>query len=155
MALTAASEHVTTISPGLFWQMKSGRASAEFRKIWYYHALEEIEHKAVAFDVYKEVKGPTWLRLYSLIQVGVVLPLFLTQLMACFLSKEKNLLSKSGRQELWLFLKQMIKASPVFFKSYISFFKPSFHPQDEEDQNLVEIYRRKVSSFLLLIKGLF
>ena len=102
MALTAASEHVTTILARLILTDEKWLegASAEFRKIWYYHALEEIEHKAVAFDVYKEVKGPTWLRLYSLIQVGVVLPLFLTQLMACFLSKEKNLLSKSGRQEL-------------------------------------------------------
>ena len=149
LALTVASEHLTTILARIILSDEKWLegASYDFKKIWYYHALEELEHKAVAFDLYNEIKGGTWLRIYSLLQVFFVFTIFLGQLMVCFLLKEKKIISYRGMKELLIFLKHLGRKSTLFLRSYFSFFRPSFHPDDENDQKLIEIYRKKVNAF--------
>ncbi len=59
LAVTAAYEHYTAV----FAHMTLGQpqmmasASPEMRKLWCWHALEETEHKAVAFDLYQAAGG--------------------------------------------------------------------------------------------------
>jgi uncharacterized protein len=59
LAITAAYEHYTAV----FAHISLGRpdmtanASPLMRKLWNWHALEETEHKAVAFDLYHAVGG--------------------------------------------------------------------------------------------------
>ena len=44
--------------------------------IWAWHAIEESEHKAVAFDVYKAVGGSEFVRITEMMAVSVMFPLF-------------------------------------------------------------------------------
>ena len=54
LARTVVAEHVTAIiSHYLLTNSTSNRTPDSFRDLFQWHAIEEIEHKSVAFDVYK------------------------------------------------------------------------------------------------------
>ncbi len=60
LALTAALEHYTaTMAETLLTEPDLQRrfADEDFFRMWAWHAIEECEHKAVAFDVYRAVGG--------------------------------------------------------------------------------------------------
>lgn len=59
LAVTAAYEHYTAVFASILLanpQTMAG-ADAQMRKIWMWHAMEESEHKAVAYDVYQAIGG--------------------------------------------------------------------------------------------------
>ncbi|MBG08984.1 MAG: hypothetical protein CME68_09515 [Halobacteriovoraceae bacterium] len=150
LALTVACEHLTTILARLVLRDNGWLegASFDYKKIWHYHALEELEHKCVAFDLYKEVGGSHWLRVFSLIQAFIVFSFFIFQLMVCFLWLDRSsLFSLKALREFFLFSRLLIKSVTPFFGSYSAFFASSFHPSDEDDSELVRVYREKVKTF--------
>lgn len=67
LAMTVALEHLTSIgaASALSDPRVFGVAQPKMAQLWHWHAIEETEHKAVAFDVYREVAGTgllAWLR---------------------------------------------------------------------------------------------
>ncbi|MER3452641.1 MAG: metal-dependent hydrolase, partial [Acidimicrobiia bacterium] len=78
LALTAALEHVTATLAELLLSdegMRQAFGHPEVRNLFLWHALEELEHKAVAFDVYRAVGGSERLRILTMraLRVGFVL----------------------------------------------------------------------------------
>ena len=60
LAITAALEHYTASLAELLLESPDARALLdipEVRSLFLWHALEESEHKAVAFDVYRHAGG--------------------------------------------------------------------------------------------------
>ncbi len=57
LATTAAAEHMTAIMAHSFFERKEVLESADprMRAMYAWHAMEEIEHKAVAFDVMQKI----------------------------------------------------------------------------------------------------
>ena len=77
LAATAALEHFTATLAELVLTNPEIRATAApgpVHDLFLWHALEESEHKAVAFDVYKAVGGSEWLRTFTmnLLTVGFI-----------------------------------------------------------------------------------
>ena len=67
LAVTAAAEHFTAIlAEGAFTRDVLDAAAPEMRHLLAWHAAEEIEHKAVAFDVLKAVDPSYALRILGL-----------------------------------------------------------------------------------------
>lgn len=65
LAITAALEHYTaTMAETLLREpeLQSRFADQELFRMWAWHAIEECEHKSVAFDVYKAVGGTEEMR---------------------------------------------------------------------------------------------
>lgn len=59
LATTVCMEHLTAIASHLVITDERwvGRADSVVKNFWLWHSLEEVEHKAVAFDVYMDVCG--------------------------------------------------------------------------------------------------
>src|SRR4051812_9099487 len=56
LAITAAAEHFTaTLAEGAFSQNMLDQAAPAMRQLLAWHAAEEIEHRAVAFDVLQAI----------------------------------------------------------------------------------------------------
>jgi predicted metal-dependent hydrolase len=64
LAITCALEHYTAILADGVLRHDAWLADAEpaMRTLWSWHAVEETEHKAVAFDVYLAAGGKYWRR---------------------------------------------------------------------------------------------
>jgi len=74
LAITAAAEHFTAIlAEGAFSRNVLDQAAPEMRELLAWHAAEEIEHKAVAFDVLQAVDPSYALRIAGLAYATVTL----------------------------------------------------------------------------------
>ncbi len=143
LAVTCALEHFTAM---LAEQMlEHDRIRAEIhptvRPLWVWHSLEEAEHKAVAFDVYRAAGGGYLRRVAIMVLVSVVF--FAVQALAHarlmvsrrILWKPWTWLRSLGRMWIW----------PGFFTrlapAYFSYFRPRFHPDDHDNRALVATWR--------------
>jgi predicted metal-dependent hydrolase len=74
LAVTAAAEHFTAIlAEGAFSQNLLDNAAPEMRELLAWHAAEELEHKAVAFDVLQTIDPSYALRMAGLAYATVTL----------------------------------------------------------------------------------
>lgn len=74
LAVTAAAEHFTAIlAEGAFTRDMLDIAAPEMRALLAWHAAEELEHKAVAFDVLRTVDPSYALRIAGLVYASVTL----------------------------------------------------------------------------------
>jgi predicted metal-dependent hydrolase len=143
LALTCALEHITAImghrllaSPELQAMMP-----ASMRRLWVWHALEETEHKAVAFDVYQEVFGDLrtrnmWLVISTLGLMSTVLR-FQTELLKHDGLAHKPSIWLKGMWRLWGPRGILLPLVPA----WLSYFKADFHPWQVDDSALIQRYR--------------
>lgn len=68
LATTAALEHFTALIAQAMVDSPSFVEDIDesVRVLWLWHALEEMEHKAVAIDVYRHVGGREWIRIATM-----------------------------------------------------------------------------------------
>lgn len=63
LALTCAFEHFTALLGIYFTASRTSKTlDQDALKLWVWHAIEEIEHRSVAFDVYQQVYGDDRIR---------------------------------------------------------------------------------------------
>ena len=138
LAATCALEHFTAIladellsNPDL---LKDART--EYRNVWLWHAIEEAEHKGVAFDVFQEVTNGRayWVRVRTMI---IVTSMFLTHMSRLF----SVLLDDVGRGRSVtsrLRLNWLLWGNPGLFRrmmlKWAAYFRPGFHPWDRDNR---------------------
>ncbi len=78
LAHTVAVEHFTALMAEEFLLKYDALEEMDPRiaPIWAWHAIEESEHKAVAFDVYKAIGGSEFTRVTEMMIVSVLFPVF-------------------------------------------------------------------------------
>jgi uncharacterized protein len=145
LAATCALEHFTAILAHYLLSTDSrdmDGAPVEAARLWSWHAMEEIEHKAVAFDTFMEVtKDWSRFRRYVLRTRAM----FLATLIL-FYTVGANMRSLYKQDKLrgpgiWMrtlhFL--LFKPGPLarIFPNYLSYYKPGFHPWDHDDRELL------------------
>ncbi len=145
LAHTVAVEHFTALMAEEFLLKYDALDQMDPRiaPIWAWHAIEESEHKAVAFDVYKAIGGSEFTRVTEMMIVSVLFPLFsavhLVQLM-----KEDGQL---GNMKSWLGAVNYMWGRPGVFRkllpSYFKFYSPRFHPWNHDARGLVEKAKQK------------
>lgn len=136
IALTAASEHLTAIMAHAFFTRKEifEGADARMHALYAWHAMEEVEHKGVAFDVMiKVAKVGYFTRIAALITNSITLPIHTFLTLAYMLRKDGygffEQVKMWGRGLWWLY-----KPDGLFMPlipHYIKYFKPNYHPWQE------------------------
>jgi predicted metal-dependent hydrolase len=111
------------------------------RPLWLWHALEESEHKAVAFDVYKAVGGG-YLRRASLMLVTTAVFFTAQTLVHARLMATRKILWKPwrwvrGATRFWIYPGYFTKLLPA----YLAYFRPSFHPDERDTRELLDSWR--------------
>lgn len=147
LALTAALEHYTaTLAEVLLTdaRARSMFTTDEVQDLLVWHALEESEHKAVAFDVYREVVGDEKLRVRVMRETTFFFLFDTTlQTVASVLADPQARKPKA----LWANVKKL-RHSPWLTKEVRrrirDYNRPDFHPDDFDNAALTAQWRDKL-----------
>ncbi|HWM88771.1 MAG TPA: metal-dependent hydrolase [Kofleriaceae bacterium] len=146
LAITCALEHFTAMmaeallgQPGMRDDMH-----AAVRPLWLWHALEESEHKAVAFDVYRASGGGELRRILIMVPTSLLFALVVGATHARFLA-ERGVLSRPWRwlrgiAHLWLWPGYLTR----LFPAYASYYRPGFHPDQRDTRALLDEWRARL-----------
>jgi uncharacterized protein len=140
LAATAALEHFTATLAELVLTNEEVRdlfGHEEVRNLFTWHALEESEHKAVAFDVYKAVGGSERLRVLTmkLIRTGFVV-FMVVQVIASLLGDRATYRPRTfvrSLRKLW----RSPLLSKELWRQLKDYDRPDFHPDDRGTDGLV------------------
>jgi predicted metal-dependent hydrolase len=143
LAVTCALEHFTAmLAEGL---LSDARMQAEMdprvRPLWLWHALEESEHKAVAFDVYRAAGGG-YVRRASLMLLTTVVFFAAQMIVHARLMATRRILWTPwrwvrGATRLWVYPGYFTRLVPA----YLAYFRPRFHPTDRDTRALLASWR--------------
>jgi uncharacterized protein len=136
LAITAAAEHFTAIlAEGAFSHNTLDQAVPEMRALLAWHAAEEIEHKAVAFDVLQTIDPSYALRIAGLALGTAILGGFWAWGAVMLLDQEQ--LSPLGA---WRELRRLPKRDPivrrVFLRGIRQYLARDFHPSQNPTERL-------------------
>lgn len=133
IAMTAAAEHLTALMAETFYSQKKTLKDAHpyVRSLLAWHAIEEMEHRDVAFDVMKQVGNvPESTRKFALA--------FTTFMMLNFTIYRANIMLKYDGFSRLERIKMTVRGLPWFLgkngmlttmkSQYLDWFKPDFHP---------------------------
>ncbi len=140
LAMTAAAEHYTAVLAQRVLssdEIQSIPAEPEFWNLLNWHALEELEHKSVAFDVFRAVGGPERTRIgVMLAMFALTMPLTYTGL-AVSLARDPE----ARRQPVRLVREAYrLFTGPVFrgiLGELAQYMRPGFHPDDIDTSDLL------------------
>jgi len=146
LAATCALEHFTAMlaEAALRHDQMRGEMHASIRPLWVWHALEESEHKAVAFDVYGAAGGGYARRASIMLLTTLIFFAFTAWVHAHFLA-ERRLLWKPwrwarGAAHMWIYPGWFTRLLPA----YLAYFRPGFHPDDRDTTALLATWRERL-----------
>lgn len=149
LGVTCAVEHFTALLGDLILTHPLAFEDADpvMTRMWRWHALEENEHKGVAFDVYLAAGG-TWPERSLVMALTTILfwSMVLKQ-QTQMMKTDGTLYSAAEWRELltFLFLRDgaaMLKLLP----KYLAYYRPSFHPWDFDNRALLEDLRKEYAA---------
>ncbi len=143
LSMTIALEHLTAIMAAHLLRTDAVMAGshAAYARLWRWHALEETEHKAVAFDVWKTVMpntlGSYLKRIWGLISTSlhfwILTAIFHWQMVRAIpAARRESHWRGYGRLLKFLFISPgaWIALAPAWF----AYFKPGFHPWQHDNR---------------------
>ena len=146
LAATVCLEHYTAVIAEYALQADHMHRMAHptILKIWLWHAVEENEHKTVAYDVYDQVGGGYALRAGFMIPTTVILAGMFLWFHGRLLAHDRRLFSL---RKNWPGIKHFWGRGGLFpsiVPQLLDFFKPSFHPSMHDTDALLDEWREKL-----------
>lgn len=151
LTATTALEHFTaTIATQLLRNSHIQELMSDdtMKTMWLWHAIEENEHKAVAYDVFEGVFGQGTkaylLRTSSLI--AAMLTLFVVQNYFLFrLLKEDKQLNLEAFKTIYSYAYSPSKGIIAGMgREMLAYFRPGFHPNDLDTVSLLDTWKAKL-----------
>jgi len=154
LAATVAYEHFTALiaahllsRPHLF-----DGFDPNLRQLWLWHALEELEHKAVAFNVYRAVfgKGADSLaqRRRSMRTVSLGFVMGVATMTGNLLWQDRKA-SLGSPRKLLLNIRDAVYLLDLVVSTlpdYLAFYKADFHPDDTDHAALIARWRQALAA---------
>jgi predicted metal-dependent hydrolase len=148
VAIVAALEHYTaTLAETVLTDPEAraalGHRAARYLLVW--HALEELEHKAVAFDVYRSIEGTERMRVAAmwLVHVNFVLETGIWTLVS--LALDPTARRHPGRlvRNVWASRRSPFTSARAL-RRLSSYHHRAFHPNDCDDSELIAAWRAEL-----------
>lgn len=139
LAITGALEHFTAIGAHAMFDKRDIMRDAHpnVRAMYAWHAIEEVEHKGVAYDVMQDYAHVSYFTrilalLHSTYMFPAVIHRFVDQMLKAdgFTFTERVKIKAKG---YWWLLKPGGFVAPIV-KHYLPYYRPSYHPWQEVDQ---------------------
>lgn len=146
LASTAAAEHVTAVLAERVLSSKEIQAIPGEPEVWNllnWHAMEELEHKSVAFDVYRATGGGEFARIATMGAMFATTPLLMVSLMGSLLADPyaRRRPVTLVRQSWNLFRGPVFRGIPSEIAKYM---RPGFHPDDVQTEDLLEQWQAEL-----------
>lgn len=143
LAVTLSCEHITSIlSAALLRDDLMAQADPNVRALWQWHAVEEIEHKAVAWDVYRYLGGTYRTRVICMNLAIMMLGIRISARTLHMLRKDKLLFNVGVWREGLRFLWGRQGLLRKLRRDFLDFYKRSFHPWDHQTLPLTEAWKK-------------
>lgn len=147
LAITAALEHYTATLAECLLEKPEAQAllgETEVRSLLLWHALEESEHKAVAFDVYRAAGGGELLRIWTMRIVSTMFVLEIVLQTGLSLLRDKAAYNPVTLiRSLWALRKSPFLSREIFHKLR-TYNKRGFHPDDWDATETIDRWRREL-----------
>ena len=147
LASTAALEHFTATLAELVMRSEETREAMghdAVRDLFLWHALEESEHKAVAFDVYRAVGGSERLRILTMKLVRYMFVLSTTIEMIVSLLGDRDAYRPAALLRSWRRFRRQPFISRAVWDQLKEYERPGFHPNDRPTHDLIETWRERL-----------
>lgn len=138
LAKTCALEHFTAMFAEMLLEYPEliNDVDERLKPLWIWHAIEESEHKAVAFDVYTQAVDNYWIRSSEMALTTVLFSFFSTLHTIQLLRASKGAKAVIGEQRsMGEGIKQAWKHREIFVKlgkHYLEYYRPDFHPSQKD-----------------------
>jgi predicted metal-dependent hydrolase len=145
LALTVAMEHFTASLAEFILENPEvlDQAPETFRNMMIWHSVEEIEHKAVAFDLFRLQVNNEWMRRRVMVIAMVSLFTRIALFQVRILWKTKHLPSLKewlGAASFFWGKKGILRANALGVKK---FFQRDFHPNDIDQSALIDGWEKR------------
>lgn len=147
LAVTAALEHFTATLAELSLRDEEFRASIGdpvITQLFLWHALEESEHKAVAFDVYRAVGGSERARIWTMKVIRVGFAIAMTLQVIVSMLGDRATYKPGNLRRSWRRFKQTPFMQPELWEILREYDRPGFHPDDRDTNDLVAHWREEL-----------
>lgn len=149
IAATAAAEHYTgllgesVLSDDRTREILFGQDAVEPLITW--HALEELEHKNVAFDVMEAAGAGYPVRIAGFLATTGVLASYVVVEWGRAVWEDRSVISRSQRRRFLHNLKRQKLLSFWFLGNVVRYVRPGFHPDDTDTDALVEEWKLRLA----------
>ena len=147
LAATAALEHFTaTLAEHILTSEETRRliGHPEITNLFVWHALEESEHKAVAFDVYQAVGGSERLRVWTMKFIRLAFVVGMSVQVAVALAFDRRSYRPGVLRKSWKQFRRSPLVSKELWDQLCDYDRPDFHPDDRDTTALVEQWRTEL-----------
>jgi hypothetical protein len=147
LAMTCALEHFTAMMAELVLENDDVRAAMdpEVRRLLVWHALEETEHKAVAFDTYVATGGSYRTRIIAMLFTTFGFTITTALFQAALMEQDPEAgglgVKLRGLGKMWI--------RPGWFRrlvpSYLDYYRRDFHPWDRAAPKGIEEFQGELA----------
>lgn len=157
LAVTAALEHFTAMLAQFLLSNNSVLKGAppEMAAMWRWHAAEENEHSAVAFDVYKAIGGRYLPRILVMLGTTLFFWLKMVEHQVRMMHADGCLFSGKEWAALGRFAFKEPGVFPLLWRAYFAYFKPSFHPHQLDCSHLLTEWKTEFDASPVYQQNLF
>jgi len=145
LAATACLEHYTAIMAEQLLRDKDHQGmmnDPDILHMWLWHALEENEHKTVAWDLYQQEVGSYALRVFTMVIATVILFSVMAVFQGRMLAADGKLFNFRENLKGFRFLFGFKGLFADLVPKYLDFFRKDFHPNDHDTTALLAEWKQ-------------
>lgn len=143
LAGTVCGEHITALMADYMLSKDPDALNdmpAELNTLWGWHAIEETEHKGVAFDVYDQLVGDRTLLRITMAEITLLFFTLNTVQALAMMPRTGQVTNLTMWREAAGFLGKMARKS---VSEYLDFYKRDYHPWQHDNRAALEAAKKR------------